>query len=62
MSLLTEKEAAKALGLSVKTLQARRFKRQQPSYVKIGRLVRYKPEVIEAFIAENTITFDGHAA
>jgi len=62
MNLLTEKEAAKRLGVSIKTLQNRRLNRREPSYVKIGRLVRYKPEVIEAFISENTVNLDCNAA
>lgn len=38
---LTEKQAATLLGLSLSTLQQRRFKGQQPPYHKIGKSVRY---------------------
>lgn len=39
--LLNEKQAAALLGLSLSTLQQRRFKGQQPPYLKIGKSVRY---------------------
>lgn len=46
---LTEKQAATLLGLSLSTLQQRRFKGQQPPYIKIGKSVRYDVEDILAF-------------
>lgn len=46
---LTEKQAATLLGVSLSTLQQRRFKGQQPSYLKIGKSVRYDLEDILAF-------------
>ena len=45
-----EKEAARILGWSVKTLQNRRWLRQEPRFHKIGRSVRYKVADLEAFI------------
>lgn len=48
--LLTEKEAAAKLGWKVTTLQQRRFRGLPPTYVKMGRTVRYREEDIEAYI------------
>ncbi len=38
---LEEREVAKLLGVSVQTLRNRRFLGRPPSYVKLGRSVRY---------------------
>ncbi len=49
--LLNEKEAAQILGLSVYTLQQRRFHCKKPDYVKLGgRAVRYEIHALEDFI------------
>lgn len=48
--LITEREAAAILGLSVSTLRARRFKMLPPEYVKIGRAVRYDTAALAAYI------------
>jgi excisionase family DNA binding protein len=48
--LLTEKEAARSLGLSRSTL--RQYRRQgHISFFKIGRHVRYSVEGLRAFLA-----------
>lgn len=50
--LISPKETSKILGVSVETLsQWRHHKRYNLPYVKSGRLVRYRNEDIEAFIA-----------
>jgi predicted DNA-binding transcriptional regulator AlpA len=49
--LLNEAEAAERLGWSKRTLQRRRWQRLPPSFIKIGRSVRYDPAAIDAFIA-----------
>jgi hypothetical protein len=49
--LLDEKQAAKHLGWSPKTLQARRFYRKPPKYLKVGRSVRYSLEDLNEFLA-----------
>jgi predicted DNA-binding transcriptional regulator AlpA len=38
---LTERDAARLLGLSVATLRAWRLKRKGPRFVRFGRAVRY---------------------
>lgn len=48
--LLTEKEVAKILNLSVKTLQTWRHKSKNINYVKIGRSVKYKFSEVQKFI------------
>jgi predicted DNA-binding transcriptional regulator AlpA len=65
--LLTESEAAERLGWSKRTLQRRRWQRLPPSYIKLGRSVRYDPAVIDAFITDGVQEPDpwqqvGHAA
>jgi predicted DNA-binding transcriptional regulator AlpA len=52
---VTEKQAAKYLGLSMRTLQALRFYRRPPPYVKLGRSVRYLMSDLQAFLLNNRI-------
>ena len=52
---LTERAAADYTGLSVRTMQKRRFERQDPPYLKIGRSVRYKLEDLDAFLAAHRV-------
>ena len=49
--LVNEHEAARLLGLSVKTLRRWRWAGRPPAFIKIGRAVRYDPAVIEGLIA-----------
>lgn len=54
--LLTPAEASEILGVTVGTLQIWRTTRRYPlSYVKSGRLVRYRAEDIQSFIDSRTI-------
>ena len=48
--LLTEREAARRLALSVKTLRRWRWSGDGPSFIKIGRAVRYDPLELSAYI------------
>lgn len=46
--LLTEAEAAEALGFSPRFLQARRHRGDSPPYVKVSsRAIRYRPSDLE---------------
>lgn len=60
-SLVTETEAAKALGMSAGTLKAARLHRLQSNplrdlpHVKIGRSVRYRRDDIESWINAHTV-------
>jgi len=47
----SEKESAVYLGLSVKTLQARRAAHKAPPFLKVGRSVRYLKKDLDAFLA-----------
>ena len=40
--LICEKEAANLLGWDVRTLQQRRYRGQEPPYIRVGRNVRYR--------------------
>lgn len=51
----TERDAAEYTGLSVRTLQHRRFERREPPYLKIGRSVRYRREDLDAFLEKHRV-------
>lgn len=53
--LLDEREAARLLGMSLRTLQAWRLRREGPPFVKLGRSVRYSPAALKQFIAASTV-------
>ena len=65
LALVNETEAARILGLSVKTLRRWRWAGRGPAYRKIGSAVRYHPdEDLAAFVeaARRTSTSDTGAA
>ena len=51
--LLPADEAAAILGVAEQTLRGWRFEGRpdQPAYVRVGRLVRYRPSVLQEWIA-----------
>lgn len=51
---LTEGELATRWAISPKTLQAWRLRGVGPAHTKIGNAVRYMPDAIAAYEAENT--------
>lgn len=54
--LLTPIQVAEILGISVETLNVwRATKRYKLAYTKIGHLVRYKRDDVEAFIQARTV-------
>ncbi len=59
-ALVKEHEAARVLGLSVKTLRRWRWAGKPPRFLKIGSAVRYDPAELAAFIeaARRTSTTD----
>lgn len=61
--LLTTQNAAERLGLSPRTLEALRVRGGGPSYLKLGRLVRYEPAALEAWIDARRLasTSESHA-
>lgn len=48
--LLSERQAAEILSLSIKTLQRWRWARVGPPFSKLGRAVRYAEDDLEEFI------------
>jgi excisionase family DNA binding protein len=56
--LISEKEAARLLSLSVKTLQNDRMVRRGLPYHKIGRAVRYSLSDVEQYVSDRRITHE----
>ena len=50
-ALLTEEEVAKQLHVSIAPLRRWRLERRGPQFLKVGSLVRYRPEEIESWLA-----------
>jgi hypothetical protein len=50
--LLSEKEAAERVKLSPKYLKKRRHLGGGPPYLKLDRVVRYDPDLLDAWLAE----------
>ena len=50
LSLLTEDDVAKQLNLSLASLRRWRLEKRGPRFIKVGSLVRYRPEDIEAWL------------
>lgn len=62
--LLTTEQAAAYLGTTRRTLEAWRLTggsggQAGPVFVKVGRLVRYRPSDLEAFVADGARTNTG---
>lgn len=54
--VMTEKEAATYTGFSVRTMQDWRFRGVGPSYIKIGRSVRYRLSELDTFLSGTLVT------
>jgi hypothetical protein len=54
-ALFTEVQAADALNLSIRTLQAWRSRCCGPAYIRAGRAVRYRGRDLLAWIEQNTV-------
>jgi len=55
---LTTEEAAQILGVKARTLVELRFQKQGPSFVKIGRLIRYRYRDLMKYLDQNTVPPD----
>lgn len=54
--LITQEELADLAGVAVGTVENWRYKQDEgPDYVKVGRLVRYRPSAVEKWLAANTV-------
>ena len=50
-SFLNEQEVSKRLNVSVATLRRWRLEKRGPMFVKVGSLVRYRPEDFDSWVA-----------
>ena len=55
--LLCEQQLAARWGISIKTLQAQRWKGCGVAFIKLGRSVRYRLSDVVAFELANTVTW-----
>lgn len=51
-TLLTEQELAKRLSVSLASVRRWRINGRGPLFVKVGALVRYRPEDVDAWLGE----------
>jgi predicted DNA-binding transcriptional regulator AlpA len=51
-ALLTEAQVSEIIGRGVPTLQKDRVAGTGPQFIKMGRLVRYRPSDVQAWLAE----------
>jgi hypothetical protein len=51
LNLLTEQEVSKRLNVSVASLGRWRLEKRGPVFLKVGSLVRYRPEDLESWMA-----------
>lgn len=51
LNLITEQEVSKRLNVSVASLRRWRLLSRGPQFVKIGGLVRYRPEDLDLWVA-----------
>jgi hypothetical protein len=51
IALLTEEDVAEQLHVSVASLRRWRLERRGPQFIKVGSLVRYRPEELETWLA-----------
>ena len=49
-TLLTEEEVAKRLHVSLASIRRWRLERRGPQFIKVGSLVRYRPEDLESWL------------
>lgn len=59
--LLTELSAAALLHLSVRTLQSWRGRGTGPSFVRMGRAIRYRRSDLEQWVSSNIVSMAGEA-
>ncbi len=51
-----EHEAARITGFTVKTMRKRRWERKPPTFLKVGRLIRYRLSDLQDFLDSCRIT------
>lgn len=60
--LVDEDEAARALGVKRRTLQAWRLAGRGPAWVQLGRCIRYRPQDLSRFVSLRRRGPSGEAA
>ncbi len=55
LPLVDEKRAGKLCGLTARGMQAKRLNGTGPIFIKIGRSVRYRPEVIQTWLESHVV-------
>ena len=50
VNLMTEREVSKRLNVSLASLRRWRLLRRGPAFLKVGSLVRYRPEDLEEWL------------
>jgi len=58
-NVLNERQAASILGCSVALMRKWRLCGDGPAYVKLGRLVRYRPTDLDAFLEAHRVAAGG---
>jgi hypothetical protein len=59
---MTTAQAAALLQLRAQTLAVWRLRRQGPSYVRVGRAIRYRAEDLQRFLDSRTVRNETPAA
>ena len=54
-NLMNEKQAAEFLGVAVRTMQWWRANNKGPTYIKVGRPVRYRMDDLDAYLDANKV-------
>lgn len=60
-TLMTQGQAAKYLGKSVQWFERCRWAGEGPTYIKIGRSVRYRATDLIEYLEQNTVQGEGGA-
>jgi excisionase family DNA binding protein len=58
--LKTKREAARYLGVSLGSLE--RLKRSELPYVRVGNMIRFRPEDLDDYITKNRVQKTGDVA
>jgi hypothetical protein len=57
--VLSPARAAETIGVPERTLEAWRWRRVGPPFVKLGKRVGYRPDDLHAWLAAQTVATDG---
>jgi len=60
LNLLTESDVAERLRVSLASVRRWRFEKRGPTFLKVGALVRYRPEDLETWVSTLPTGSDQH--